>query len=151
MSAETVLQGILYNDATLQGLLSSFTLSATDYYMCFSGSVLPKTVNTDSGTQELKIYDSTVNHYRSGSTGGGTVYLNTTHSISCRAYDIDTPLGEDKARQIQQACYAALGGTSGLISGGYQFVPTKLPTIKPADDNDNWNAPIDIVVRGNNC
>lgn len=147
MSISTELQSILDNDTTLQSLLTTYVYSSTTYYMCFSGILLPKEVKADGGKRELKISDSTVNHYNAGSVSGGESFLNTTYSISCRAYDVDSPLGEDKALAIQSACFDALNRVK-TSSGKYFFVCTKLQPIAPANDNDNWNAPVDIRVMG---
>ena len=144
MSISEAIQDILYNDATVYSLVTKWTKSATEYGMIFNNSLIPDEVETDSGDYEPDVKDTTVNHYRSGAINGGSMVINTSFSVNCRAYK------EQDAEELQQACYNALNRVRSS-DGKYFFVASKLQIITPADNNDNYNAVVDLNVKGANC
>jgi len=144
MSISTAIQDIIYNDATVQSLVSKWVKSSTTYYMVFNGSLLPDNVSTDTGNYSPKVEDTTVNHYRSGIINGGSMVINTSYSLACRAYT------ESDAMALQQACYSALNRVRS-DDGKYFFVASKLQVITPADNTDNYNAQVELNVKGANC
>ena len=144
MSISDAVQDILYNDATVQSIVSSFTQSATTYYMVFGSSLIPKKLGTDSGDLEPDVRETTVNHYHSGTISGGSMVINTSYSVTCRAYN------ESDALALQEACYSALNRVKSS-DGKYFFVASKLQVITPIDDNDNYNAQVELNVKGANC
>ena len=144
MSMNDTVQEILYNDPTIQGLVSKWVYSSTTYYMVFSGSLLPDKVTTDSGNLKPDVRETTVNHYRSGVVDGSSMVTNTSYSIACRAYN------ESDALALQQACYSALNRVKSN-DGKWFFVASKLQVITPADNTDNYNAQVELNVKGANC
>ena len=144
MSISSAVQKVLYADATVKASVDTWVESATTYYAIFSGTLLPDKVKTDSGNIKLDVKNKTINHYLAGNISGGSVVINVSYSISCRAYN------ESDALAIQSACYDALNRVRS-DDGKYFFVASKLPVIPKRDDNDNFNAPVELNIKGPNC
>ena len=138
MSYKDELQVILYNDSTIQSLVSTWIQSTTTYYMIFGESLIPEVLSADTGNYRPTVKDKTINHYQSGGISGGLPLIFTTHTVNCRAY---TELG---AVAIQSAVFNALNrvrSTSGFL------VCESLPVIQPQDETDNFNAIIEVNIR----
>jgi hypothetical protein len=144
MSISSNVQLALYSESTITDLLKSWVYSSTTYYAMFHASLLPKKVDTDDGKQKFDVRDSTINHYQAVPLNGGLPYIDTTYTVSCRAYT------ESKAIAIQTACFDALNRTRSA-DGKNHFVCTLNPIIPPRDDNDNYIAVIEVRARGKLC
>jgi hypothetical protein len=144
MSISSNIQLALYSDSAITALLKSWVYSSTTYYAIFAQSLLPKEITTDSSDLKLGVRDATINHYQAIPISGALPYIDTTYTISCRAYT------ESKALAIQSACFNALNRVKSA-DGKNHFVCTTNPVISPRDDNDNYNAVVEVRARGKLC
>jgi hypothetical protein len=137
MSYEADIQTTLYNDAILQGLLASWVYSSETFYAVFNSNVIPNNLQSDSGAVNLDVKDSTINHYQTGTIDGGKRVIDTTHSLSCRASTYT------KAKDLANAAKEALNRNR--VNDSF-FVCSLLSVIPPADETDNFNAPVEVKI-----
>jgi len=143
MSIKLSLFEILSGDSSVTDKVTSWTKNDSTRYAIFSASLIPSKISTDSDPLKLSVKDTTVNYYQSGIISGGSMVINTTYSISCRAYK------ENDAEALQQACYEALNRVKST-DNRYFYVCSKLQTITPSDKTDNYNAVVEVNVKGSN-
>ena len=144
MSYENNIQSILYNDATIQSLVSTYTYSSTTYYMVFKGTLIPTKLNTDADSEyEPTVEESTINHYTGTPVDGSKPIVLTTVIISCRAFK------ETDAKNIQDAVFDALNRIKSTDKCTFT-VCSKLPVIPPLDETDNYNAQVEVSVKSSN-
>jgi hypothetical protein len=141
MSISSNIQLALYSDSDVTDLLKSWVYSSNTYYAIFATTLRPKKITADSGDVELEVRDSTINHYQAVPISGALAYIDTTYTVSCRAYT------ESDATAIQLACYSALNRTKSA-DGKNHFVCTINPIIPPQDNTDNYNAVLEVRARG---
>ena len=79
-----------------------------------------------------------VNYYMISSFNGGLEYSEYRYSISCRAAT------QGEALTIASAVFDALNRSS---YGDYYIVCSVNPVIPPADDTDNFNVPVEIILK----
>jgi hypothetical protein len=144
MSYKTNIQSLIYNDSTVQSLVTSYVQSTTTKYMIWQGSLIPKKVSTDTDSNyEPTPNDKTINHYTASNRDGGKPIVLTTQIVSCRAYK------ETDATDIQDAVFDALNRIKSDDNCSF-FVCSKLPVIPPADSTDNYNAQVEVSVKSSN-
>lgn len=137
MAAAIEMQDLLYNDATLQSLLSTWVKAPTTFFMVFNRSLLPNFVGADSGNIDIDISKKTINHFPVDMESGAHPVKDITRQVSCRSND---PVESEK---IQTAAFNALNRVK-ASNGKAFFVASKLPPIAPNDETDNWNYPLNV-------
>jgi hypothetical protein len=137
MTYETQIQNLLYNDVTIQSLVTSYVYETVINYCVFKASLLPKSLDTDSDKLQLTVDETTINHYRSEPVSGGQTIIHTAQFINCRAKT------QSDAEALQEQAHIVLNRIE--VDRGF-FKSIKLPVIKPADDADNYNCPLEIRV-----
>jgi len=143
MSYITNIQSLIYNDATVQSLVTSYTQTTTKY-MVWSKSLLPKKVTTDTDSNyEPTVKDKTINHYTASDIDGSIPFVQTIQIASCKAYK------EKDAIAIRDAVYNVLNKVRST-DGCSLFVCTKKPVIPPNNSEDNYNAQVFISVKSSN-
>jgi hypothetical protein len=143
VSYQDNIQAIIYNDSTVQSLVSTYVLVGTTCYMIYRGSKIPSSISTDTGNYEPTVQDKTINHYRAGRIDGGKPIILTTDLIACRAYT------ENDAQNIQDAVFTALNRIKSDDDCSF-FVCSKLQVIPPSDSTDNYNAQVEVSVKSSN-
>ena len=124
------IQAILKGDSTLTTLLDTFTIGSNTYPAIFFDEVIP---DTFSGTD-------VVNFYRNTPVDNTLDYTDTIYTINCRSNKRST------AESIQAAVKDALNRKNPLSGRGI-FICSALPIIPPADERDQYNAPIEARIK----
>lgn len=144
MSYLTNIQTLIYNDATVQSIVTNYTLSSATYYMVAQGTLFPSSIQTDTdAVYEPEVTDNTINHYTVSPVDGGKPIVLTTHMVVCRAYL------ETDAVDMQTAVFDALNRVRSADEKSF-FVCSKLPVIPPYDKTDNYNAQVEVSVKSCN-
>jgi len=138
MQFETDLHRKLYNDTGVQSAVSNYEYQSSTYYMIFYSRLIPVTINTTAGNYTPTLEDKTINYYRLDPVRGGIRPHFLNYSASCRAYT------QYDAETIQDAVFTALNRKRHNKSF---FVCRKLAIIPPADQADNYNAPVEIMIK----
>jgi hypothetical protein len=133
----TDFQTTLYNDATVQSLVASFIASSTTEYAIFNDELIPSNIGTDSGVLNLTVNDSTVNYYEASPLDDSHPLTDTTITASCRAST------RSKVKALRDAVATALNRKR--VNDSF-FVCSRLSIIPPADENDNFNAPVEVKI-----
>jgi len=83
-----------------------------------------------------------INYYRLTPFDGGSEIDQYSWSINCRAVD------EETALQLADLVFTNLKRSS-TANGGYEyfFVPSILATIPPQGKEDDFNVPVDVIVK----
>ena len=137
MTYENQIQSLLYNDTTIQSLVSNWLISTVETYAIFNADLIPNNITTDTDTINLTVDDTTINHYRSGNINGGEIIRFTAQTVNCRSKN------EYDAIALQERVHTVLNRVE--VERGY-FKSIMLPAISPADDTDNFNCPLEIRV-----
>lgn len=133
MWEDTRIQTILYNNATVTALLSTYTdYNSVTKYAIFNDNVIPKWAQQ---------YDlpKTINYYSISPVDGGLNYGDIQYSISCRANE------KYDAQLIQKAVFDVLNRKASNTTGF--FICSALPVIEPVDSTDNYNAPVEVRIK----
>lgn len=112
------------NVSSITGLLDDYRTGKA----LFSESVMPEDFTGQKS----------VNYYMVSSFNGGLEYSEYRYSISCRAAT------QGEASTIASAVFDALNRSS---YGDYYIVCSVNPVIPPADDTDNFNVPVEIILK----
>ena len=126
----------LIHDSSVTSLLTQGT-NGIIYDTVFP-QIYPNT--GDPGTQ-VGATDSTINYYRVSPVDVRTLPMQTTYSVNCRASNMAA------AEEIQKAAKDVLNRHS---NGSVIFGVQVLSTIPPADETDNYNAPLEVIARSKN-
>ena len=134
---QTDLHTTIYNDATIQSLVSSYVKSTVTEYAVFNSNLIPSDISTDSGLKNFDVSDTTINHYTVTPQDDSIPLTDLTRSVSCRAYTYED------AETLQTAVSDALNRKR--VNDSF-FVCSRLSIIPPADESDNYNAPVEVKI-----
>lgn len=134
------MQSLLYNDSGVQSAVDGWTEGTVSMYMVFNDILLPELVKDDSGDIDLDISKKTINHFAVTSEGIGNKAIQVNRQVSCRADNITD------AEAIQDAAFTALNRVKSSDGIAY-FVANKMPVIRPNDSTDNYNAPLEVIIK----
>ena len=138
------MQQILSNDATIQGLVFSWTQGGNSQYAVFDDVLIPDQIKSDSGTIEIDIKQNTINHFNVGDIDLTHRVIDRPRQVSCRGYTIT------KAETLRDAVINALNRVRSSDGKAF-FSCTANPTLPPSDKTDNYNAPITVRTISMNC
>jgi len=121
----------LLNDPTITTLLDTYTDGASNTLPAiFYDEVIPS--NVPDSVQK------TINFYRASPIDGGLEYLDIGYTVNCRgAIKLD-------AENIQKAVFDIVNRYN---KDTYFLKASILPNISPANDRDNYNAPLEVQIK----
>ena len=127
----------LYSDSTIQGLVSTYVKDSTTMYAIFNSPLIASDITTDTGIKNFDVSDTTINHYNVTPLDDSILLTDVVRSISCRAYTAQD------AETLQTAVKDALNRKR--VNDSF-FVCSRLSIIPPADESDNFNAPVEVKI-----
>jgi len=130
---------LLYANATIRTKVNTFVYNAVTNYMIFKGTVLPKSVQTATGTNTLTVENKTILLYNNSSFQGGLPVQQIEIYVSCRA---------KKQADSEATALAVFEACNRKRSNSYFYVADILPTIAPVDLNDNYNTIVSVTGKG---
>jgi len=154
---EQYIQSALYASTAVKNAISSWKKTAITYYMIFNGFDIGevqaesyKIVSTDTDKTNLIVNGklkptlqfSTINYYRSGDITMADEVNQVIWTISCRAYTLSA------VNAIATAVSNVFNRKS-IKSGSFCTV-TRLAVLPPIDETDNYNAPIQVLIKYTN-